>query len=42
MGELLTGYVKTDENPSDLLTKVVGRGQKWRTEKEELGANVPI
>ena len=28
MGELLTGHVKTDENPADLLTKVVGRGQK--------------
>ena len=28
MGELLTGHVKTDENPSDLLSKVVGGGQK--------------
>ena len=28
MGELLTGHVKTDENPADLLTKVVGGGQK--------------
>ena len=23
MGELLTGHVKTDENPADILTKVV-------------------
>ena len=28
MGELLTGHVKTDENPADLLTKVLGGGQK--------------
>ena len=28
MGELLTGHVKTDENFADLLTKVVGGGQK--------------
>ena len=28
MGELLIGHVKTDENPADLLTKVVGVGQK--------------
>ena len=28
MGELLTGHVKTDENPTDLLTKIVGGGQK--------------
>ena len=28
MGELLTLYVKTDENHADLLTKVVGGGQK--------------
>ena len=27
MGEVLTGHVKTDENPADLLTKVVGGGQ---------------
>ena len=26
MGELLTGYVKTDKNPTDILTKVVGGG----------------
>ena len=38
MGELSTGHVKTDENPTDLLTKVVGGGQK----KEELGADVSI
>ena len=31
MGELLTGNVKTDENPADSLTKVVGGGQKGRT-----------
>ena len=28
MGELLTGHVKTDENPGDLLTKIVCGGQK--------------
>ena len=28
MDELLTGHVKTDENPADLFTKVVGGGQK--------------
>ena len=28
MGEVLTGHVKTDENPADLLTKVVGGGWK--------------
>ena len=28
MEELLTGHVKTDENPADLLTKVVGAAQK--------------
>ena len=28
MGELLTGHVKTDENPADILTKVVGGGVK--------------
>ena len=28
MGEMLTGHVKTDENPAGLLTKVVGGGQK--------------
>ena len=28
MGELLTGHVKTDENPADILTKVVGGGIK--------------
>ena len=28
MGELLTGHVKTDETLADLLTKVVGGGQK--------------
>ena len=28
MGELLAGHVKTDENPADILTKVVGGGQK--------------
>ena len=28
IGDLLTGHVKTDENPADLLTKVVGGGQK--------------
>ena len=38
MGELLTGHVKPDENPADLLTRVVGGGQK----KEELGTDVPI
>ena len=36
MEKLLTGHVKTDENPADLLTKV------WRTEEEELGTNVSI
>ena len=28
LGELLTGHIKTVENPADLSTKVVGRGQK--------------
>ena len=28
MGEVLTGHVKTDENPADILTKVVGGGIK--------------
>ena len=28
MGELLTGHVKTDENPADILTKVVVGGIK--------------
>ena len=28
MGELLTGHVKTGENPANLFTKVVGGGQK--------------
>ena len=28
MGELLTGPFKTDENPADILTKVVGGGIK--------------
>ena len=28
MGELLTAHVKADENPADLLTNVVGGGQK--------------
>ena len=28
MGELLTGHVKTEENPADILTKVVGGGIK--------------
>ena len=28
MGELLTGYVSTTENPADLLTKVVAGGVK--------------
>ena len=28
MGEMLTGHVKTDENPAGLLTKAVGGGQK--------------
>ena len=31
MGELLTGHVKTDENPTDILTKVVGGGIKRRS-----------
>ena len=35
--ELLTGHVKRDENPADILTKVVGG---WI--KKEFGANVPI
>ena len=30
MGELLTGHVKTDENPAYLVTKVVGGGQKMK------------
>ena len=30
MEELLTGHVKTDENPADILTKVVGGGTKGR------------
>ena len=28
MGELLTGHVKTDENPADILTKGLGGGIK--------------
>ena len=28
MGELLIGHVRTDENPTDILTKVVGGGIK--------------
>ena len=28
MGELMTGHVKTDKNPTDILTKVVGGGIK--------------
>ena len=28
MGELSTGHVKTDENPANILTKVVGGGIK--------------
>ena len=28
MGELLTGHVEMDENPADILTKVVGGGIK--------------
>ena len=28
MGELLTGHIRTDENPTDILTKVVGGGIK--------------
>ena len=28
MGEMLTGHVKTDENPADILTKAVSGGQK--------------
>ena len=28
MGELLTGHVRTDENPADILTSVMGGGQK--------------
>ena len=32
MGELLTGLVMTDENPADILTKVVGGRQKKLTE----------
>ena len=28
MGELLTGHVKTNDNPADILTKVVGGGIK--------------
>ena len=27
-GEMLTGHVRTDENPADILTNVVGGGQK--------------
>ena len=27
-GEILTGHVKTDENPADILTKVVGGQMK--------------
>ena len=30
MGELLTGQVTTDENPADILAKVVGGGQKMK------------
>ena len=38
MRELLTGHVKTDENPADMLTKVVGGGIK----RKNLVQNVPI
>ena len=31
MGELLTGHVRTDENLADILTKVVGGGQKRKS-----------
>ena len=31
MGELLTGHVRTDENPADLLTKVVVEDRKGTT-----------
>ena len=30
MGELLTGHVRTDENPADILTMAVSGGQKWK------------
>ena len=30
MQEILTGHVKMDENPGDLLTKVVSQGTKSR------------
>ena len=30
MGELLAGHVKTDENPADILTTVVGGGIKMK------------
>ena len=30
MGKLLTGHVKTDENPADILIKVVGGGSRGR------------
>ena len=35
MGELLTGHIRTDENPADILTKVVGGGIK----RKNFGAN---
>ena len=28
MGELLTGYIKSEENPSDLMTKALPGGEK--------------
>ena len=31
MGELLTGHVKTDENPADILMRVVGGGIKRKS-----------
>ena len=39
MGELLTGHVKIDENPADILTMVVGGGIK---RKNFFGANILI
>ena len=38
MGEVLTGHVKTDENPADVNTH---QGCGWRDQEEEFGANVP-
>ena len=38
MGDLLTGHLQTDMNPTDILNEGCG----WSDQEEEFGANVPI